>query len=219
MNNSFKKIFNGIWTNNPVLVVLLGFCPVLAVSTTVNNAVGMAFAATFVLVLSNVVISSIRKFIPSKMRIPVFVMVIATFVTIVDLVMYGYFPQLHKSLGVFIPLIVVNCIVFGRAEAFASKNNVFDSFLDGIGMGIGFLLTIVVLATIREVLGNGTFFGLKLFGSSFSPVIVAILPPGAFLTIGLMLGGMNFINIKNREREKIRQKLEKEKSKTQKEVK
>lgn len=217
--NSLKKIFNGIWTNNPVLVVLLGFCPTLAVSTTVNNAVGMAFAATFVLISSNIVISSIRKFVPNKMRIPVFIIVIATFVTIVDLVVYGYFPKLHKSLGVFIPLIVVNCIVFGRAEAFASKNNVFDSFLDGLGMGIGFLLTISVLAIIREVIGNGTFWGVKLFGESYSPAIVAILPPGAFLTIGLMLGGMNFINIKNKEREKMKQKLEKERLKTQKEVK
>lgn len=218
MNNIFKKLFNGIWNNNPVLVLLLGFCPTLAVSTTVNNAVGMAFAATFVLISSNIVISSIRKFVPNKMRIPVFIIVIATFVTIVDLVLYGYLPKLHKSLGVFIPLIVVNCIVLGRAEAFASKNNVFDSFLDGLGMGLGFLLTISVLATIREVIGNGTFFGMKLFGSSYSPAIVAILPPGAFLTIGLMLGGMNFINIKNKERENIRKKIEKERLKTQKEV-
>lgn len=213
MSNILKKIFDGIWTNNPVLILLLGFCPTLAVSTTLNNAVGMAFAATFVLVSSNIVISIIRNFVPSKMRIPVFIIVIATFVTMVDLVMYGYTPKLHKSLGVFIPLIVVNCIVFGRAEAYASKNKVFDSFLDGLGMGIGFLLIISILAAIREIIGNGTLWGINLFGDSYTPAIVAILPPGAFLTIGLMLGGMNFINIKNKERAKIKQKLEKEKAK------
>ncbi len=213
MSNILKKILNGIWTSNPVLILLLGFCPTLAVSTTLNNAIGMAFAATFVLVSSNIVISTIRNFVPNKMRIPVFIIVIATFVILVDLVMYGYFPKLHKSLGVFIPLIVVNCIVFGRAEAYASKNKVFDSFLDGLGMGLGFLLIISVLAAIREIIGNGTLWGIKLFGDSYTPAIVAILPPGAFLTVGLMIGGMNFINIKNNEKARIKQKLEKEKVK------
>jgi electron transport complex protein RnfE len=211
--NILKKLFNGIWTNNPVLIVLLGFCPTLAVSTSLKDAIGMGFSALFVLIGSNLVISALRKFTPKKMRIPVFVIVIATFVTIVDLLLYAYFFQLHKSLGVFIPLIVVNCIVFGRAEAFASKNGLWDSLWDGIGMGLGFTFTISVLASIREILGNGTIMGISLFGQSYSPVIIAILPPGAFLTLGLMLGGMNKINMSIEEKRKAKEKAEKEKAK------
>lgn len=211
--NILKKLFNGIWTNNPVLIVLLGFCPTLAVSTTVNDAIGMGFSALFVLVGSNVVISALRKFTPDKMRIPIFIIVIATFVTIVDLILYAYFFQLHKSLGVFIPLIVVNCIVFGRAEAFASKNGLWDSLWDGIGMGLGFTLTITVLAAIREIVGNGTLLGIELFGKSYTPAIVAILPPGAFITLGMMLGGMNKINMDLSEKKKAKEKAEKEKAK------
>ncbi|MDD3803873.1 MAG: electron transport complex subunit E [bacterium] len=211
--NVLKKLFNGIWTSNPVLILLLGFCPTLAVSTTLKDAIGMGFSALFVLVGSNLVISALRKFTPQKMRIPIFIIVIATFVTIVDLLLYAYFFPLHKSLGVFIPLIVVNCIVFGRAEAFASKNSIIDSLWDGIGMGLGFTLTISVLASIREILGNGTLLGIELFGKSYSPVIVAILPPGAFMTLGLMLAGMNKININMEAKRKAREKAEKEKSK------
>jgi len=211
--NILKKIFDGIWTNNPVLIVLLGFCPTLAVSTSLKDAIGMGFSALFVLIGSNLVISALRKFTPEKMRIPVFIIVIATFVTIVDLLLYAYFFPLHKSLGVFIPLIVVNCIVFGRAEAFASKNGMMDSLWDGIGMGLGFTLTISVLASIREILGNGTLMGISLFGQSYSPVIIAILPPGAFLTLGLMLGGMNRINMAIDEKKKAKEKAEKEKAK------
>jgi len=211
--NILRKIFSGIWTNNPVLILLLGFCPVLAVSTTVIDAIGMSFSALFVLVASNLVISLIRKFTPNKMRIPVFVVIIGSFVTMVDLITYAYFSSLHKSLGVFIPLIVVNCIVFGRAEAFASKNGLLDSLWDGIGMGLGFAFTIVVLAAVREIIGNGTFLGIELFGKSYMPVIIAILPPGAFLTIGLMLGGMNRINIVLNEKKKMKEKAEKEKAK------
>ena len=211
--NILRKIFSGIWTNNPVLILLLGFCPVLAVSTTVIDAIGMSFSALFVLVASNLVISLIRKFTPNKMRIPVFVVIIGSFVTMVDLITYAYFFSLHKSLGVFIPLIVVNCIVFGRAEAFASKNGLLDSLWDGIGMGLGFAFTIVVLAAVREIIGNGTFLGIELFGKSYMPVIIAILPPGAFLTIGLMLGGMNRINIVLNEKKKMKEKAEKEKAK------
>lgn len=203
MKNNFLK---GIWNNNPVLILLLGFCPVLAVSTTVIDALGMGISTTFVLLGSNIVISLIRGFVPKKMRIPVFIVVIATFVTIVDLVLYGFFFELHKSLGLFIPLIVVNCIVLGRAEAFASKNSLLDSIVDALGMGVGFILAIVVLAAIREILGNGTIMGLTLFPQSYQPVIVAILPPGAFITLGFMLAGMNRINIGREQREKARKK-------------
>ncbi|MGE3062766.1 MAG: electron transport complex subunit RsxE [bacterium] len=212
-----RKLFDGIWTNNPVLIVLLGFCPTLAVSTSVKDAIGMGFSALFVLIGSNVVISALRKFIPEKMRIPVFIIVIATFVTIVDLLLYAYFPQLHKSLGVFIPLIVVNCIVFGRAEAFASKNGIMDSLWDGIGMGLGFTFTITVLSSVREILGNGTWMGIELFGKSYSPAIVAILPPGAFMTLGVMLAGMNKINMNMEAKRKAKEKLEKERAKQLKE--
>lgn len=212
------NFFKGIWSNNPVLVLLLGFCPTLAVSSSVIDALGMGVSATFVLIGSNMVISMMRNFVPSKMRIPVYIVVIATFVTIVDLVLYGYMPALHKSLGVFIPLIVVNCIVLGRAEAFANKNNVFNSFIDGLGMGVGFTLAIFVLASVREVLGNGTFMNVQLFGSGYQPVIVAVLAPGAFLTLGMMLGGMNRVNQVMDERRKAKQKALKEMEKQQKAV-
>ncbi len=209
---SIKENFlKGLWSNNPVLILLLGFCPVLAVSTSVIDALGMGISTAFVLLGSNIVISLIRPVVPSKMRIPVYIVVIATFVTIVDLVLYGYFFDLHKSLGLFIPLIVVNCIVLGRAEAFASKNGVFASIIDALGMGIGFILAISVLATVREILGNGTFFGIKLFGDNFKPIIVAVLPPGAFLTLGMMLGGMNKINMIMDEKAKAKKKKEKQK--------
>lgn len=211
-----ENFLKGIWKSNPVLVLLLGFCPVLAVSTSVVDALGMGVSTTFVLIGSNIVISLIRNFVPKKMRIPVYIVVIATFVTIVDLVLYGFFFDLHKSLGLFIPLIVVNCIVLGRAEAFASKNGVFASIIDAIGMGIGFIFAIGALASIREILGNGTFFNIKLFGDSFQPVIVAILPPGAFFTLGMMLGGMNKINDIQAKKEAERKKKEKELLKQQK---
>ncbi len=198
-----ENFLKGIWKSNPTLVLLLGFCPVLAVSTSVVDALGMGVSTMFVLIGSNIVISLIRNFVPKKMRIPVYIVVIATFVTIVDLVLYGFFFDLHKSL-------VVNCIVLGRAEAFANKNGVFASIIDALGMGIGFILAIAALATIREILGNGSFFNIKLFGDSFQPVIVAILPPGAFFTLGLMLGGMNKINDVQKKREAEKKKKEKE---------
>ena len=213
---STKQIFlKGIWENNPVLVLLLGFCPVLAVSTSVIDALGMGFSTAFVLLGSNLVISLTRNFIPKKMRIPVFIIIIATFVTIVDLVLKGFFFDIHKSLGLFIPLIVVNCIVLGRAEAFASKNNVFKSIVDALGMGIGFILAIAFLAALREILGNGSILNIKLFGDSFRPVIVAILPPGAFISLGFMLAGMNKINLIKKEKEKAKKKLEKKQKQSQ----
>jgi electron transport complex protein RnfE len=186
-----QEFTKGLSRSNPVFGLLLGLCPTLAVSSSVHNALGMAIAATFVLVCSNVIISLTRDFVPSKVRIPCFIVVIATFVTMVELVMQAYVPPLYKSLGIFVPLIVVNCIILGRAEAFASKNGVVASLLDGLGMGLGFSCAVVLLATIREILGNGTFLGYGLI-PGFKPALIMILPPGAFLTLGLILGWINW---------------------------
>ncbi len=196
----WKEFNKGFWSENPIFRLVLGLCPTLAVTTTAENGIGMGLASTFVLVCSNAVIASIRKFIPKKIRIPAFIVTIATFVTIVDLVMNGYFHALHKSLGLFIPLIVVNCIILGRAEAFASKNSVAISIVDGIGMGIGFTVSLVFLGAIRELLGNGTIFGAVLFGDSYLPLLLMILPPGAFIVLGVILGLMNQAEIKLAER-------------------
>jgi electron transport complex protein RnfE len=186
-----KEFTKGIVKENPVFVMALGLCPVLAVSSSVENAIGMGAAATFVLVFSNIFISLIKGFIPSKIRIPSYIVVIASFVTIVDMVMEAYVPALHKNLGLFIPLIVVNCIILGRAEAFAGKNNLIRSIFDGIGMGLGFTLALIVIASIREVLGAGQFLGFNVLPVTFKPMLVAILAPGAFLVMGLLMGLMN----------------------------
>jgi len=183
-----KELVKGIWKENPVFILVLGMCPVLAVTTSAMNGVGMGVAATFVLLCSNIVVSLIRSIVPDRVRIPVYIVVIASFVTIVDLVMSGYFRSLHHSLGLFIPLIVVNCIILGRAEAFASKNSIFLSIADGIGMGAGFTLALVILGSIRELFGNGTIFNYQLFGGGYEPILVMVLPPGAFLTLGLLTG-------------------------------
>jgi electron transport complex protein RnfE len=195
MSDSTATVFTrGLWSENPVLKLLLGLCPTLAVTTTAKDALGMGICTTFVLVMSNLVISLLRGVIPSRMRLPCFIVVIATFVTIVDLVLQGFFYDLSKSLGLFIPLIVVNCVILGRAEAFASKNPVGLSLIDGIGMGLGFTGALFVLGCIREVLGNGTLLGITLFGESFPPLIVMILPPGAFLALGYMIAAKVWID-------------------------
>lgn len=186
-----KILKNGIIDENPTFRLVLGMCPTLAVTTSVMNALGMGAAATFVLICSNVVISLLRNFIPDKVRIPAFVVVIAAFVTIVQLLMKAFLPDLDKALGIFIPLIVVNCIILGRAEAFASKNQVWPSLLDGLGMGLGFTLALTLIATVREILGNGTFLGINLFGTGFQPALIMILAPGGFITLGLLLGLIN----------------------------
>lgn len=186
---------NGIIKENPVLRILLGFCPVLAVSTSAVNAIGMGAATTFVLLGSNIVISLAAKKIPSNVRIPCYIVVIATFVTIVGLFIKAFSPELDKSLGIFIPLIVVNCIILGRAEAFASKNKLFYSVLDALGMGLGFTLAIFILASIREILGNGTIFGLSVMGE-IPPTLLFALSPGAFITLGLMIAGVNALERK-----------------------
>ena len=186
--SEFKR---GLWDENPMFRLVLGMCPTLAVTTSAENGIGMGLATMFVLLASNIIISLIRNFIPRRVRIPSFILVIATFVTCVDLIMQAYFPKLSEALGIFIPLIVVNCIILGRAEAFASRHPVFDSAVDGLGMGVGFTLSLFVLGSIREVLGNGTILGASVFGSGYLPVIFMILPPGAFVTLGVLLAFMN----------------------------
>jgi electron transport complex protein RnfE len=186
-----KHLVNGIIKENPTLVLLIGMCPVLATSTCASNGIGMGLATTFVLTMSNIVIASIKNLVPNKVRIPIFVVVIASFVTIVQMVMEAFVPDLYKSLGVFVPLIVVNCIILARAEAFAQKNTVLDSMLDGLGMGIGFMIALTTLGAIREVLGNGTFFGLQLFGANANTILVFILSPGAFIALGYLIALVN----------------------------
>lgn len=196
MNNK-DNFLKGIFTENPVFMLVLGMCPVLAITTSVSNALGMGVAFTFVLIMSNVIISLIRKFIPNDVRIPAYIVVIATVVTIVDLFMQAYAYSLYESLGIFIPLIVVNCIVLGRAEAFASKNGVFASFIDALGMGAGFTLSITLISTVREVLGSGTFLGIDIFPFDLvQPASIFVIAPGAFITLGILLGIINAIRFK-----------------------
>lgn len=192
----WNTFYNGILRENPILRLMIGLCPTLAVSTSLTNSVGMGLATTFVLVCSNLTVSLIRPFVPSGMRIPVFIVVISTFVTTVDYMMLAYLPGLHASLGVFVPLIVVNCIILGRAEAFAYKNDALPAVLDGLGMGAGFLLAISLMGSIREILGNGTLLGISILGHSYNPVTLMILPPGAFLVIGFLMGALNMMTKK-----------------------
>jgi Na+-translocating ferredoxin:NAD+ oxidoreductase subunit E len=187
----FQEFTKGFVKENPVFVMALGLCPTLAVTSSVENAIGMGMAATFVLAFSNSIISLIKNLIPSKIRIPAYIVVIASFVTIVDMVMNAYFPEIHKNLGLFIPLIVVNCIILGRAEAFASKNNLLRSVIDGLGMGLGFTLALIVIGSIREILGAGQLLGYNILPATYKPVLVAILAPGAFLVMGILMGLMN----------------------------
>jgi electron transport complex protein RnfE len=189
-----KKLTNGLIKENPIFVQLLGMCPTLAVTTSAINGLGMGLATTAVLAASNVVISMLRKVIPSKIRIPAFIVVIASFVTIIEMVLEGYFVDLYNALGLFIPLIVVNCIILARAEAFAFKNNVFSSLLDGIGMGVGFTLALTLLGSIREIIGAGSIFGITLFGAAYKPALIMILPPGAFLALGILLAIKNIMS-------------------------
>lgn len=194
------EFLKGLWEENPVLRLLLGLCPVLAVTTSVENGLGMGAAAAFVLICSNLVVSLLRSVIPARMRIPCFIVVIASFVTIVDLVLQGFFFDLSKSLGVFVPLIVVNCIILGRAEAFASKNGLFMSLIDALGMGVGNTLALVAVGSVREILGNGTWLGFPVPPFNAHPWIIMILPPGAFITLGLLVAGMNWITTQQKER-------------------
>ena len=188
----------GLYRENPTFRIVLGLCPVLAVTTAVSNGVGMGVATTLVLVSSNFIISLVRNLIPSNVRIPVFIVIAATFVCIVEMLMQAYSPSLYKALGIFVPLIVVNCIILGRAEAYACKNPVLHSVADGLGMGAGFTINLIIVSTIREILGNGTFNGFPVMPHGYQPVVMMILPPGAFLTLGLILGFSNWLNMRKK---------------------
>ena len=188
-----KVFYNGIIPENPTFRLVLGTCPTLAVTTSALNGLGMGAAATFVLVCSNIAISLLRKFIPDQVRIPAFIVVICTFVTMVQLLMQAFVPSLYESLGIFIPLIVVNCIILARAEAFASKNAPLASAADGLGMGVGFTLALTLMGSIRELIGSGSVFGLSVLGESYEPMILIVLASGGFLTFGLLLGVFNLI--------------------------
>jgi electron transport complex protein RnfE len=191
-----SNLTKGIIKENPIFVQLLGMCPTLAVTTSAINGIGMGLATTAVLVSSNIAISLLRKVIPAQVRIPAFVVVISTFVTIVGMLMEAFIPDLFSALGLFIPLIVVNCIILARAEAFASKNGIVDSAFDGIGMGLGFTLALTILGAVRELLGNGSIFGTMLLGEAYKPALIMILPPGGFLALGLLLALYNSYQIK-----------------------
>jgi len=184
----------GIWKENPILIALLGLCPTLAVTISVENGLAMGLAASFVLICSSTLISLLRNMIPKQVRIASFIVIIATFVTIADRYLAAFYPEISKNLGPFIPLIIVNCMILGRQEAFASKNGVGRSILDALGMGLGFTMVLLILSAIRELLGSGTILGYQIMWDSFSPWMVMILPPGAFLTLGLMIGASNWIN-------------------------
>jgi electron transport complex protein RnfE len=189
--NQLQNFTKGFFKENPILVLVLGTCPTLATTTSSLNGMGMGIATTFVLVGSNVVISLLSSLIPDKVRIPSFIVIIASFVTIVDLVMQAYVPDLYKALGIFIPLIVVNCIVLGRAEAYASKNSVFSSFIDGLGMGLGFTMALGILGAFRELVGSGEIFGQKFIEGD--GILVFILAPGAFMALGYLIALINRI--------------------------
>jgi electron transport complex protein RnfE len=193
-----QNLRKGFWQENAVFRLLLGLCPALAVTTSAENGLGMGLATTFVLVCSNIVVSSLRNVIPAKVRIPSFIVIIASFVTVVQLCMEAYVYDLYKALGIFIPLIVVNCLILGRAEAFASKNRLLPAVADGVGMGLGFTLALFVLGAVRELFGSGTLLGYAVFGSSYQPLLLMILPPGAFIAMGLLLAGMNLLDARQR---------------------
>ena len=192
--DQWKNFSKGLIKENAVFALFLGLCPTLGVTTSAINGLAMGLATTFVLVMSNLVVSLIKSLIPDKVRIPSFIVIIATFVTVVELVMKGYVPALFDALGLFIPLIVVNCLVLGRAEAFASKNTIWSSIVDGLGMGVGFTMALTVLGAVREVLGSGAFFGMKLI--SGDALLLFILPPGAFLALGYLLVLVNMLKEK-----------------------
>lgn len=201
-NESYEDLIKGIWRDNPVFVQVLGMCPVLAVSNTAMNALAMGLATAFVLIMSNIVVSSLRSFIPKQVRIATYILIIATFVTVVDYVIQAVSLDLYKALGAFISLIVVNCLILGRAEAFASKNTVGRSIMDGLGMGIGFAFALFCLGAVREILGAGSLFGAQLFHDAFQDWVVMILPSGGFFTLAAWLLLFNWL--KQRKERKAR---------------
>ena len=195
-SSNMKILSNGLFTENPTFIQLLGMCPTLAVTTSLVNAIGMGLSASFVLIFSNLVISLLRKFIPDKIRIASYIVVIAAFVSVIEMLLKAYLPAISDALGLFIPLITVNCIILARAESFASKNKPIPSIFDGLGMGLGFTLGLSILGAVREILGAGTLLGFPLFGANFQPALIFILPPGAFLALGVILAVYNLIKDK-----------------------
>ncbi|MFQ9698176.1 MAG: electron transport complex subunit RsxE [Zhenhengia sp.] len=193
MKTLLERLKAGILIDNPTFMQVLGMCPTLAVTTSAQNAVGMGLATTAVLICSNTVISLLRRCIPSKIRIPAFVVIIASFVTMIDLLLQAYIPALHAQLGLFLPLIVVNCLILGRAEAYASKNKVIPSLFDGLGMGLGFTLALTAIGTVREILGAGSLFGISVMPATYEPAIIMILAPGAFFTLAILMAILNAI--------------------------
>lgn len=189
--SQLKNFTKGLLKENPVFALLLGMCPTLGVTSSAINGLSMGLATTFVLVMSNIVVSLVKSMIPDKVRIPAFIVIIASFVTIVEMVMEGFIPDLYAKLGLFIPLIVVNCIILGRAESFASKNNTVSSIFDGLGMGLGFAFALTLLGLIREILGAGTIFDIKFIGEDSSTLLLFILPPGAFIALGYLIAIIN----------------------------
>lgn len=193
MKKLIERLKAGIVLDNPTFMQVLGMCPTLAVTTSANNGMGMGLATTVVLICSNMVISLLRKYIPNKIRIPAFIVIIASFVTIIDLLLQAYIPNLHAQLGLFIPLIVVNCLILARAEAYAFKNEVLASIFDGIGMGLGFTIALTIIGMIREVLGAGSLFGIQIMPNIYDPAIIMILAPGAFFTLGILMAVLNVV--------------------------
>ena len=201
-NNKLKILTNGFLKENPVLVLVLGTCPTLATSTMASNGIGMGLAATFVLVCSNIVISALRKIIPEQVRIPCYITVIAGFVSVVQMLVQAYVQDLYSALGVYLPLIVVNCIILGRAEMFASKHNVVESALDGLGMGIGFTFTLLLMSSVREILGNGSLFGITIIPEQIDRISIMTTPPGGFLTFGMLMALVIFLETKMGQKKK-----------------
>ncbi len=205
MNKYTERIFNGLWKENPTVVLMLGMCPTLAVTTSASNGLGMGLSTLVVLVFSNLLISLCRKVIPDEVRLPAYIVIAASLVTVVDLLMQAYTPAMYASLGIYIPLIVVNCIILGRAEAYAGKHEPMLSVMDGLGMGAGFTIALIIIGVIRELIGNGTFFGIQAAPSFYTPVAIFVKAPGAFLIIGFLVAIFNALNIKTAANSKVNQ--------------
>lgn len=203
MNKYIERLYNGVVKENPTLILMLGMCPTLAVSTRAMNGIGMGLSTMAVLILSNLVISLLRKVIPDEVRLPAYIVVVASLVTVTELLIEAYLPSLYEALGIYIPLIVVNCIILGRAEAYANKHTPLLSVMDGIGMGIGFTLALTLAGLIRELLGNGTAFGAQILPKGIDPIGIFVQPPGAFLVLALIIAVMNAIGIKSRQRDLV----------------
>lgn len=193
MNKAAERLYNGLIKENPTFVLMLGMCPTLAVTTLAMNGIGMGLTTTVILALSNVMISALRKVIPDGVRMPAYIVIVASFVTIVQFLLQAYVPGLYESLGIYIPLIVVNCIILGRAEAYASKNPVIPSFFDGLGMGLGFTVGLTAIGIVRELIGSGKIFGFQVMPSAYEPVTIFILAPGAFLVLTLLVALQNWV--------------------------